>query len=117
MSDQQTAVVSRHKRDEATPPAPLDRYVTALVLWIASTGEGVVTSTLSRRAADACNWPRPFADAVIAAAKGRRLLGEVGPASGGRRSILSVRGRSWLANANQPEPCQSDTVSEGGSHQ
>jgi hypothetical protein len=117
MSDQQSAVLARQKQYETPPHAPLDPYVTALVQWIASTEEGIVSSTLSRRAAEACGWPQPFADAAIAAARGRRLLSEIGPTgNGGRRTILSVRGRNWLAAAEPLPPTQSENGREGVNH-
>ncbi len=97
MNDQQAAVVPRRKRDEVTPPAPLDPYVTELVRWITTQEAGVQTSTLVKQVATAMDWPTPFAEAVLTAARGRRLLTQTQSSSSvGQRSMLSVRGRSWL---------------------
>ena len=101
MNEQQIAIVPRRKRDESTPPAPLDPYVTELVRWIASQEAGVQSSTLARQVAAALNWPPPFAEAVLTAARGRRLLTQTQSSAGvGQRSMLSVRGRAWLNQAD-----------------
>jgi hypothetical protein len=103
MSEPQSVVVPRRKRDEATPPAPLDPYVTALVRWVAGQdSRGIASAGLARQAAAALGWEVAFAEAVLTATRGRRLLTpfQTGT-SGGVRFMLSVRGRTWVNQAEQ----------------
>ena len=81
------------------PCAPMDPFVTQLVTWIAHQMKpnGLVLNSLSKQAAEALGWPRPFAEAVVTATRSRKLLTLEQP---GSRSIyvagLSERGMRWL---------------------
>jgi hypothetical protein len=106
--------VPRRKRDEVSPPAPLDPYVTTLVRWIAAQEKGISSNSVVRQIVEALGWPPPFAEAVLSAAKGRRLLTQMQTsASGGVRSMLSVRGRAWLEQTAILEPSVADETVNG----
>lgn len=100
MSNRTPPIVPRRRRDEAPPPAPLDPYVTQLIQWIASRDHRINPNSLAKQAASALDWPQPFADVIVTAARARRLLTLVQVSErGGYRVGLSSRGRAWLDRA------------------
>jgi hypothetical protein len=104
MNDSNRAVVPRRMRNEVSPPAPLDSYVTDVVKWIASQELGVPTNALVKLMAQSFDWPMPFAEAILAATRGRRLLSQsLHGTSLSQRSILSKRGHAWLDHAREFE--------------
>lgn len=97
MNDRSTTIVPRRRRGEPAPAAPLDPYVTKLLRWIASHEQGVSFTALSRQASAAMDWPTPFAEAIVTAARSRRLLTLIQTTSrGSYRAGISKRGREWL---------------------
>jgi hypothetical protein len=97
MEDSKTPIVPRWPRDEQAPAAPLDPFVTQLVNWLAAHDDGVSLTGLPKQAAIGLEWPLPFAEAVVTAARTRRLLTLVQTTSrGGYRARVSKRGREWL---------------------
>ena len=102
MKDQQVATVPRIKRDEVPPSAPLDPYVSSLLRWIADQERGVNPNTIAKLSANALNWPLPFAEAVVTAARARRVLTLFQATSrGGYRATLSARGQEWLERSER----------------
>ncbi len=102
MNDLQVATVPRIKRDEVPPPAPLDPYVTILLRWIADQERGVNPNTIAKLSANALNWPLPFAEAVVTAARARRVLTLFQATTrGGYRATLSTRGQEWLERSER----------------
>jgi hypothetical protein len=97
MSDS-TATQPRRPRIDTAPPSVLDPFVTDLLRWIERQEKGVNPNTMAKQAAAAIGWPLPFAEAVVVAARGRRLLTMLDvTVRGGYRSGLSERGRAWLS--------------------
>jgi hypothetical protein len=77
----------------------MDPFVTQLVMWIAQRMKPnrLVLSSLQKQAAEALDWPQPFAEAVVTATRARKLLNLEQP---GSRSVyvagLSERGKLWM---------------------
>jgi hypothetical protein len=103
MSDP-SASPPRRQRNPVAPPAVLDPYVTDLLRWIEAQDNGVNPNTMARQAAANLDWPLPFAEAVVTAARGRRLLTLLDiTVRGGDRAGLSGRGREWVAQLDVDE--------------
>jgi hypothetical protein len=93
------ATVGKPSDDRAEPrlhQSPLDPFVEQVLRWIAESPEGVPAVGLSAAVARELDWPPPFADAILASVKARRILRVQ---RGGTRSLrlgLSRRGEAWL---------------------
>jgi hypothetical protein len=97
MANQSVSIVPRGRRDDSSPPAPLDPYVISLLRWIESRDQRLNPNTLAKQAASALNWPLPFAEAIVTATRARRLLTLVqANTRGGYRIGLTRRGHAWL---------------------
>jgi hypothetical protein len=97
MSNQTASIVPRRRRDEIPPTAPLDPYVISLLRWIGSRNRPPSMTTLAKQAAAGLDWPLPFAEAIVVAARTRRFLAVVEMGSRGGYTVgLSKRGSDWL---------------------
>jgi hypothetical protein len=97
MSNQTASIVPRRRRDDIPPPAPLDPYVLVFLRWLESRDRPPNVTTLARHAAAGLDWPLPFAEAIVVAARTRRLLTVVETnARGGYFIGLSNRANDWL---------------------
>jgi hypothetical protein len=106
MSNQTASIVPRRPREAIPPSSPLDPYVTVLLHWIEDREQPPNMNTLAKLAAADLDWPLPFTEAIVVAARTRRLLAMIqATARGGFTVGLSQRGIDWLthvSNASRP---------------
>jgi hypothetical protein len=103
MNNENAAIVPRKRRDEVSPPAPLDSYVILLLRWVASHEQRLNPNTLAKQVSVALDWPLPFAEAIVTAARARRLLSLLQVNTRGGYGIdLTARGRTWLEREQSP---------------
>lgn len=97
--------VPRLPRGESAPPSVLDPFVLSLLRWIGDQDKGVSPNTVAKQAAAALDWPQPFAEAIVTAARGRRMLTTLPiTVRGGYRLGVSERGKSWLSGDSDAPP-------------
>ena len=76
--------------------SPLDPFVEQVARWIAESPDGVPAVGLSGAIAREMEWPPPFADAILASVKARRILRVQRDSARSLRLGLSRRGETWL---------------------
>ena len=75
---------------------PLDPLVKHAARWLAESTDGVPAVGLSGAIAREMEWPPPFADAILASVKARRILRVQRDNARSLRLGLSRRGEMWL---------------------
>jgi hypothetical protein len=80
-----------------TPRSPLDPYVEQVVRWVGQTPSGVSSIGIGAAIAAAMDWPPPFAEAILASVRARKLLRVHRAGTRSVRLGLSRRGEAWLA--------------------
>lgn len=76
--------------------SPLDSYVEQVLRLVEASASGVPTVGLPAAIAQELEWPVPFAEAVLASVKARRLLRVNRMGARSIKLTLSQRGASWL---------------------
>lgn len=78
--------------------SPLDPYVDRLVRWVAERPDGVPAVGLAASVARDLDWPAPFAEAILASVRARRLLRIHRAGARALRLVPSPRAQRWLAD-------------------